>query len=167
MFPPLARRSPLLCHDKRRVRRARWQASRIGVLHSRAVARWPPSPLHRHRHHPHSYPHPHLHPLPGKVMHSSSYSGSRVDRGRNFFGASLLLAVGRAPACPQCKHFLVFCWGTLLLRKQAWGNVGHRVGCVCCFHDNIQLHYMKVLLVLLKERKHHAGSDSFFPILLD
>lgn len=100
----LARRSPLLSHDRRpRVRRARWRASRTGVLRFRAAVRCPPSL--RHRHHPHRHSHRHRHRwrqqrwrpdeilLPGRAMHSGFCSGFRGEFGALLFCASWL-AVG-------------------------------------------------------------------------
>ena len=113
--------------------------------------RCPPRP--RHRHHPHRYPHRHRQQqrpdeilLPGRVTHSGFCSGFR---GGPFVLRELACCGLRAgqPACLQCKS-LELCLG-VVAKDLGMENGGHRVAAVRCFHDNIQLHYISVFLVLL------------------
>jgi hypothetical protein len=73
-------------------------------------------------------------------MHSGSYSDSRVARQR--FLGELVACCGQGNLRAPLHKYFEFFLGT--------GNGGHRVGCVHCFHTNIQLHYISVLLILFK-----------------
>ena len=157
MPPHLARRFPLLYHDKRRARRVRWQASRTGVLRSHAGARWPPSPLHRHQLRTLLYRHRHPHPhgqRPDKVLQlgrlrqSDSYSDSSARLVGDAFRATLLLFSCWLDTCMShvpVQYIQRFSWAGPAKESVYWKWRALCWSFVHCFFSTTIYSYIKYL----------------------